>query len=144
MEPVSLTVGAVVAALVAKAAEAAGEEAAHGAAGAVRRVAAWLRARFSEDADESGVAVLQRLEAAPDSPSRVRALAAYVDDRARRDGAFREELETQVAEAQQAGVDVRGLWQVAVGDQNVQVADVTDSSVSISYGVDRGSPGRDE
>lgn len=144
MEPVSLTAGAIVAALVAKAAEAAGEEAAHGAAGALRRLAAWLRARFAEDADESGAAVLERLDEAPDSPSRVRALAAYVDDRARRDEAFREELEARVADAQQAGVDVRGLSQMAVGDQNVQVADVTDSSVSISYGIERGSPGRDE
>ncbi len=138
MEPVSLTVGAIVAALVAKAAEAAGDEAGRGVAGGVRRVAAWLRARFAEDADEAGVAVLERLEEAPDSPSRVRALAAYVDERSGRDEAFRNEVEARIAEAQREGVDVHGVSQVAYGEQNVQVADVTGSSISISHRADPG------
>lgn len=144
MEPVSLTLGAIAAALVVKAAEAAGEEAAQGAAGAVRRVAAWARARFSEDEDEAGAAILRRLEEAPDSPSRVRAFAEHVDERARRDEALRQEIEAMIAEARQEGVDVRGLAQVAFGDQNVQIADVTGSSISIEQRADPGSARRDE
>ena len=54
VEPVSLTVGAVVAALLTKAAEKGGENLADAAKAAVGRLVGWLRDRFTRDGDEQG------------------------------------------------------------------------------------------
>jgi hypothetical protein len=133
VEPVSLTVGAVVAALVMKAAEKGGEELAEGASSVVGRVVGWLRARFSRTVDSEASSALAKVEEVPDSPSRAKALAEVLDSRAEADPEFRVELERLVEEAKASGVDVKSITQTAFGDQNVQVADVQDSSVKVSY-----------
>jgi hypothetical protein len=134
VEPVSLTVGAVVAALVMKAAEKGGEELAEGASSVLGRVVGWLRARFSRTGDAEASAALAKVEEVPDSPSRVKALATVLDSRAEADPEFRAGLERFVDEAKAGGVEVKSITQTAFGDQNVQVADVQDSSVNVSYG----------
>jgi hypothetical protein len=67
-----------------------------------------------------------RVEDAPDSPARLRELAAAIAALAQRDEEFRTELERLIGEARQAGVDV-GVSQTATGDQNVQAAGLVDS-----------------
>ena len=82
---------------------------------------------------------LARLQDAPDSPSRVRELAAVLDRRAG-DRGFRTELQTVVDEAQAAGVDVGSIAQVAWGDRNVQIAGVVGSTVTTTHGQPPPSP----
>jgi hypothetical protein len=134
VEPVSLTVGAIVAALVVKAAEKGGEQLAEGAGSVLGRVVGWLRARFSKSGDEEGSAALAGVEEVPDSPSRAGALAKALDSRAAADPEFKAELEKLIEEAKGAGVEVKSISQSAIGDQNAQVADVQGSTVTVSYG----------
>jgi hypothetical protein len=140
VEPVSLSLGAIVAGLAAKAVGRAGDEAVAGGASVLRRVGATLRARFSRDEVVGGA--LARVEDAPDSPSRVRALAEHIDAAVQRDAGLREELEELVRRARGEGVDVEAISQVAWGDQNVQNAGLVDSTVDVSYG--SSAPRQDE
>src|SRR6478609_6582576 len=123
VEPVSLTVGALVAALLTKAAEKSGENLADAAKSAVSRLVGWLRDRFTRTGDEEGAQALAWAEGAPDSPSRMRTLAEVVDRRAETDPEFNSQLQQLVDEAkQQQGLQVGSIAQSAVGDQNVQAA----------------------
>jgi hypothetical protein len=134
VEPVSLTLGAIVAALVAKAAERATERAVDGGEGVLGRLLAALRERFSGAANEAAGDALTRVQEVPDSPSRLRALAALIDERAQGDAELRSELETLVAQARGTGVDVDTISQLAWGNQNVQAAGLVDSEVNVNYG----------
>jgi hypothetical protein len=135
VEPVSLTVGAVVAALLTKAAEKGGEDLADAAKAAVSRVVGWLRDRFTRTGDEEGSQALAWAEGAPDSPSRMSALADLVDRRAEADPEFKSQLQQLVDDAkQQHGLQVGSIAQSAVGNQNVQAAGNQDTSVTVSYG----------
>lgn len=129
-----LTLGVIVAALVAKALDRAEDQAIEGGEGAIRRLVGLLRERFSGTQDEAASTALVKLEDVPDSPTLVRHLAEVVDQRADTDPGFRAELESLVREARSDGVDVDSIAQVAVGDQNVQSADLVDSDVNVSYG----------
>jgi hypothetical protein len=133
VEPVSLTVGALVAALVTKAAQTAGEQAVEGGAGALGRLVSRLREHFRATHDDTGGAALARVEDAPDSPSRALELATVLDQHAARDSAFEAELQSLVREAQSAGVDIEAVTQTVWGNQNVQVAGLVDSDVNVSY-----------
>jgi hypothetical protein len=130
MDP--LTLGAVVAALVAKATDQAEDGAVSAASSALSRLVGWLRTKLDGDAGKS----LQRVEDA-DSPSRLQALASEIDRRASTDEAFREELKAMVREAQDAGVDVRSASQVAWGHHNVQAANISDSDIRVTFGGDQ-------
>jgi hypothetical protein len=134
VEPVSLTVGAVMAALVVKAAERTGEELGEAGASGIGRVVVWLRGRFEKAGDVEGVSALSAAVEVPDSPTRVGFLAGVLDARADADPDFRSQLERLIAEAEEAGVEVKQVTQTAVGNQNVQVADQS-GTVTISYGV---------
>ena len=134
VEPVSLTLGAVAAALVAKATEKTAEAAVDGGAGALSRVRSWLRERFSGPENNHGATALDRVEDAPDSPSRLRELAEVLDGRADAEPSFRSELAALVEEARSGGVDVGSILQSAWGDQNVQSAGVVDSEITVTYG----------
>ena len=134
MEPVSLTLGAVVAALVAKAADKAADRAVEGGQGALGRLVSWLRQRFSGDDEPEATTALSHVEDVPDSPSRLTALAEVIDRRAAVDAGFRSELETLVDRAQAGGVDVGSIVQTAWGDRNVQSAGVVGSEIHITYG----------
>ena len=134
MEPVSLTVGAVVAALLTKAAEKGGENLADAAKASLARLLCWLRERFSREGDTGGSTALVNVEEVPDSPSRVAALAAAIDRRAAADPGFRSELEKLVQDAKKDGVPVESITQSAWGNQNVQTAHVEGSTITVSYG----------
>jgi len=140
MEPVSLTLGAMAAVLVAKAEDMAAERAVQDVAGALRRLAGWLRDRFTGDKDEAGVRALARVKDAPDSPARIRELAHVLDRRAGMDVEFRVMLEALVAEVRSAGVNVGSLNQTALGSQNVQAAGLVASDISVTYGQSHPSP----
>jgi len=134
VEPVSLTLGAIASALVAKAADKAAERAVEGGEGVLARLVSWLRARFSAEAEREGATALARVEEVPDSPSRLKALAEALDRRAEADGGFRTELQTLVDQAEAGGVDVGSIAQTAWGSQNVQSAGVVDSEINVTYG----------
>lgn len=134
VEPVSLTLGAIVAALVAKTADKTAERAVEGGAGVLGRLVGWLRERLSGTDEPEGATALARVEDVPDSPSRLRELADALDRRASADPAFGSELKSFVEEAQAGGVDVGSIAQTAWGDQNVQSAGVVDSHITVTYG----------
>lgn len=131
VEPVSSTLGMVVALLVAKAMARATDEAVEGGAAVLHRLVGWLKERVGGGDDPGGVA-LARVEDAPDSPSRLQELAEVVDERAAADGEFKTALEALVAEARSKGV-TEGFTQTASGNQNVQSAKLTKSPVTVTY-----------
>lgn len=134
VEPVSLTLGAIAAALVAKVADKTAEQAVEGGAGAVSRLVGWLKDRFVEADEDGGATALARVEEVPDSPSRLSALADVVNRRAKADREFRLHLMSLVEDAHRSGVDVGSLTQTAFGDQNVQASGVVSSEINVTYG----------
>ncbi len=130
VDPVSL--GANTTGLIVKAVDQAEDDALDAGAGALRQLLGFLRDRFSRDGDAPASTALARVEDAPDSPSRLRELAAEIAALARRDEEFRTELERLIGEARRAGVEV-GISQTATGNQNVQAGGLIDSEVRVSY-----------
>ena len=131
MEPVSLTFGAVVAALIVRAAEKAGETAVEGGAGAVGRLIAAVRERFTEEGDLSATAVLERVEDPPVGARQLETLAGVVDAHVAAAPDWRTQLEALVAQAERDGVDVGGLVQQVYGDHNLAIAQVHGSTITI-------------
>lgn len=134
MDPVTVTLGVAAAALVVKAAEKAGEKLVDASTASLDRLVGWLRGRFTQSDGTTDAEALANVEAVPDSPSRVQALAEAIDKRSAEDPMFRTELEALLEQVRDAGVHVAPVLQSAVGNQNVQVAHVKGSTVSISYG----------
>ena len=134
MEPVPLTIGAVVAALVLKAAEKSGEQATETAWAAVGKLVERVRRRFSEGGDAQAVAALARVQDPPAGPSQLAALAAAVDRHAGEDADFATELQRLVRESESAGVKVQQVTQTAWGSQVSQIQDVSGSTVNVTFG----------
>ncbi len=134
MEPVSLTIGMAVTALVLKAAETAGEKGVESGWGAVSRLVERLRSYFRDHGDAEGVAALVRVQDPPAGEPQLAALAATIDRRAVQDPTLAQDLRDLVQEAESGGVKVQQVSQAAWGNQNVQIADVTSSSVSVNIG----------
>ena len=132
VEPVSMTVGVLAAAMLAKAAERTGEQAADAGAGALTRFVGWLRGRVAGKPAQA--LALEKVAEVPDSPSRVRALADALDALAESEPAFAQELRARIEQAKSGGVEVRSIAQNAVGDHIVQVAD-SQGSVSVNCGL---------
>jgi hypothetical protein len=131
VEPLSVSLGAVVAALIVKAAEKAGEAALEGGAGVLGRLVAAVRQRFSSAGDAQATAALERVEDLPVGPKQRDALAGVIDAYAAEDGGWAEQLQALVGEADRGGVDVAGVVQQVYGDHNVTIADVKGSTISI-------------
>lgn len=131
VEPITL--GVIVAFLASKALNRAGDEVVDAGARTLRRVVETLRESFSAADDEDALRGLNRLEAAPDSPTRVRELAALIEDRAGKSNQLRQELEELVAQAREAGVAIDSIDQSAIGDQNVQSAGLVNSEVNVRF-----------
>ena len=131
VDPVSL--GAITTGLIVKAVDRAEDDALDAGSGALRRLLGFLREWFSGDEDAPASTALARVEDAPDSPSRLRELAAVIAAPAQRDEEFRTELERLIGEARQAGIEL-GISQTATGNQNVQAAGLIESEVHINYG----------
>jgi hypothetical protein len=136
MEPVTL--GVIAAALVAKALDRAEDRVVEDGEGVLRPLVGALRDRFSRADDQAGTTALERVEDAPDSPTRVRELAKLLDERAAGDPEFRGELLALVEQARTAGVKVGSIIQVVVGDQNVQNTGLVGSEVNVSFGARSG------
>jgi hypothetical protein len=132
IEPITL--GVIVAALVAKALDRAEDEAVDRGVGVVRHAVDSLRERFSREGDQEVQQALERLADVPDSPKLMRSFADLLDERAERSSELRAELETLVGDARSAGVDIDSITQAAIGDGNVQIAGMNNSQVNVSQG----------
>lgn len=134
MDPVSIWLGMMAAKLMVKATDRAEEQTVDAASAALSHFASWLRHKVS---GHPSATVLERLEDASDSDSRIRALAEALDERAAADPGFAAELRNHLDQARAAGVPVPPITQSATGDGNVQVAD-NQGSVSVTYGAQSG------
>jgi hypothetical protein len=77
---------------------------------------------------------LHQLEEDPGNPESRRVVAEAIDRRAASTPDFERELREVIAEARDAGIQVDTICQMAGGDQNVQVADIADSEITVSVG----------
>ena len=132
MDPVTL--GAVVAALVAKAVATIGEKSGEAGVAALGKLLGRVRSRLRNQGDDAERAALARVEDPPAGPRQLEALAAAINRHAADDPAFRTELTRLVDEARAGGMDVQSITQTALGNQNIQLGSVTDSSVNITLG----------
>jgi hypothetical protein len=131
VEPVSLTLGVIAAGLISKALERATDRAVDAGEGVLERIAAAVRERFSAVGDEEGETALERVEDAYDSPARVRALAEAIDRQAAEPD-FGQELERLIEAVRETGADVEAIAQTAIGNQNVQIANVSGSTINVT------------
>ena len=138
VEPISLTLGGVVAALVMNAAEKGGGAVGSGVVAALSSVGKWLKARFRRDDDADGARAVDTAEDAFDSPRARDRLAAVIDAKAAADQSFAEELRGLVKDAEAGGVDVQAITQTAWGSQISQNANIVDSTITTTIG---GQPG---
>jgi hypothetical protein len=139
MNLVSLTLGGVVAGLVAKSVDVLSDRLVTGAANTLGRLVDRLRAQFDSHGDAEATRVLDELQAVPDSPSRLKIFADTVDGHLR-DMGFRADLEGLVAELGAAGANVEQLVQSAWGNHITQIGSVRDSEVNVTYGRPTGAP----
>jgi hypothetical protein len=133
MEPISLTVAAIVAAVAARAQDDVLDAVVEGGEGVLRRVVARVRERFCDAGDADGAQALELVEQVPDSRRLVRGLAEAVDRHVVDEPAFAQELEQLAARARAGGVDVESITQVALGDQGVQIAGVQSSTITVTH-----------
>lgn len=129
-----MTVGAVVAALVAKASDRAVDATVEGGEGVLRGLVARLRRRFRDARDDEATQALALVERVPDSASLIAALASGVDRHVAADPGFGAELDDFVRRAREAGVRIWDVNQSAIGEQIVQNTGVTDSQINVTYG----------
>jgi hypothetical protein len=128
VEPASLTLGAIVAGLVAKASERATDRAVDTGEGALRRLVARVRERFRKDEDATGSLMLA--QRAPDSALLIGQLAEQIARYVNNDREFGTDLASLVAESERA--DARATL-TANGNRVVQVADAPGSIVTVNY-----------
>jgi hypothetical protein len=129
----TVSIGIMVAALIAKALNRAEDGAVDAAVEVGRRAVESLRKRLSGDTDAE--VILDGLLDAPDSRRREKALADILDTRARESSELLEELMAIVREAEVAGVHLGPIEQVAEGDGNVQNAGIVSSRIEIRQGI---------
>jgi hypothetical protein len=127
MEPVSLTVGAIAAALIAKLIDRTADATVTKGETVLRRLLESVRAHFLAGGDSEALDTLELVERAPDSQRQLSELARAIDRHAT-DEAFRGELENLIEQAKASGVTVKQTSQVAHGDGNVQIADISGGS----------------
>jgi hypothetical protein len=133
MDPISLSLGGVAAAVIGKATEAAGSRLGEGASSAVGRLVDWLRARFRDREDDAGAGALAKVENVGDSPRLLSELAAAIDRHAA-DPAFRGGLQRLIDEIDAAGrrAGAGPITQMVAGDGNVVAAQLTDSEIHVT------------
>jgi hypothetical protein len=128
VEPVSLTISAVTTALVVKSVDRATDAVVDAGASAVGKLVEWVRGNL----DHSGQTALKMLEEQPASPIWSRTFAEVIDAEVVEDPEFGVELQRRLDELKQAGVHVGDVRQVAVGDNDPQVAH--SDGVTVTYG----------
>ena len=129
-----ITLGTIVAALIAKSVSRAEDGAVKAGAEVMRKALGTVRDWFSREGDKEGEQILASLEGLPDSSALTGALAGVLDERAGRFPELHAQLETLKKEAQGTGIDVDSIVQVAIGDGNVQVANASNSEINVSQG----------
>jgi hypothetical protein len=117
MEPISM--GAIVAALIAKALDRAEDGVVDDALAVARNAVAGLRRLFAGDAEAEEA--IDGLVDNPDSDRRTEALSRLLDERAEDSPELLGELRKIVGEAEAAGMRIGPTEQVAEGDGNVQI-----------------------
>jgi hypothetical protein len=137
-----LSIGSLVAVLVAKAMERAEDKALDQGESVLGQLAEKLRQRLSSSSDPASTVAIEHLEQAPDSPRLQGHLAAALDAHAAIDPSFRSELEALATEARDAGVNVDSITQIALGSGNIQIGHVADSEINVmrSQPTDDGAP----
>ena len=130
IDPVSLTLGGIVAGLVWKMVDTTGEAVAQGAVGALKGLVEKVRERLR--GDPQGEAAMARVEDPPAGPAHLKALAEVIDRHTVNDPDFTKELEDLVEQARQGGADVQSAIQSAWGDNNIQVANAIGSTITIN------------
>jgi nucleotide-binding universal stress UspA family protein len=131
---IELTLGALAAALVAKVFDRAQDTVVDQGEGVLGRLVEMVRERLPGANNEEGPTVLEKVEEASDSPSRIEALAHLLDKQADNEPEFRRALKALVEEARGAGVDVTSITQVAYGNQAPQFANISDSEINLIFG----------
>jgi hypothetical protein len=129
---IELTLGAIAAALIAKALDRAEEKAVDEGEGALRSLVGLVRSKLT-DSSQDGPNALERVKDAPDSPSRIEDLAHLLDRQVGDEPEFRRELEALVEKAKGTGADVGAIAQAAYGEGNIQVGIASNSTISSSY-----------
>ncbi|WP_461189930.1 hypothetical protein [Arthrobacter sp. Z4-13] len=128
-----------------KAGDEAGDRAFGAATGAMGKVVDWLKDRFAADKDPQGAAALVKVGEGYDSAKLQKALAEVIIRKAQDDPSFRAELEGLVEQARESGANASAVAQSAVGNDNVQTANIHGSTITISRAGGTGhphSPGR--
>ncbi len=133
MEPV--TVGVVLAALIAKALDRAEDGAVEGVVRAAGKAVDALRRRFSGDTDVEKA--LEGVVETPDSDKRVKVLADLLEARAGESAELREELGSIAKQIEAAGLRIGDIEQVIEGDGNAQVGGTINSQVNINQNTAR-------
>ncbi len=132
VEPVS--VGVIVAALLAKALNRAEDGVIDNGVEAARKAVEALRQRFSHAGDAEAEQALESLAEVPDSVRRKEALADLLEERARESVELREELEAIAEQIEEAGVRIGDIKQVAEGEGIVQNAGNVNSQIKVDQG----------
>jgi hypothetical protein len=129
IEPISI--GVIVAALLAKALNRAEDGVVDGGVEVGQKAIEALRRRFSRDGDAEAERALDGLAEAPDSVRREKALAAILEDRAARSTDLRDELKAIVEQGKGAGLVIGSIEQVAEGEGIVQNAGNVNSRINV-------------
>jgi hypothetical protein len=130
VEPVS--VGVIVAALLAKALSRAEDGVIDSGVEVARKAIEALRERFSRVGDTEAGLALDGLAETPDSERREKALATLLEERAGESAELRDELKTIIEQAEGAGMVIGSIEQVAEGDGNMQVGGISQSQININ------------
>jgi hypothetical protein len=131
MEPISITIGAAVAALLAKAWERTLDATADAGQATLQRLADRVRQRFAQESDDHALRALELVEQVPDSELLTGRLAGAIDHHAGIDPEFASELETLVSETKAAGVYVGQIKQTVMGNHNIQIGNATGSQINL-------------
>jgi hypothetical protein len=132
VEPVS--VGVIVAALLAKALNRAEDGVIDSGVEVARKGIEALRERFSRKGDTEAEQALESLAETPDSERRERVLAALLERRARESAELHEELNAIAEQIEETGVRIGDIKQEAKGTNIAQVAGNPGSQISINQG----------
>jgi hypothetical protein len=131
--PEPFTLGAIVAALIAKSMSRVEDSAVQTGAEVLRKAVTTVRDWFAREGDKEGQQILDGLEGMPESPALTGALSGVLDDRAERFPDLRSQLEALRNEAEEVGIEIRVNEQTAIGNGNIQI-EAQNSQVNVNRG----------
>jgi hypothetical protein len=131
---IEVMLGTAAAALIAKVLDRAEDKTVDQGEGVLRRLIELVRERLGGGGDGDEVKALEQVEEAPDSASRIEALARAIDREAEEDSNFRGQVTALIERAEAAEVDVKAAVQIAYGANSPQFQNTIGSEINISYG----------